>query len=284
MLDISSLAATAVVIGANQILAPVPCLRNEHSIYPTDAARIKDAWNPDVGNPYLLNFQGTLDARGNSLYLPYKNDTITSLRLPIPPPAGVDFFLTANMSGCKLFIDKIVGSNDLIVYHANTLKFPTPAHGSPVNDQSPFANRELDSLHSNAQADYRVAPHNLAPIQVKSLAKPEYYQVGALEEQRKADQGRTLDLIDKNQNPISVPPEFGGGCSIVAYYSGGAWTFYYQTWGSLTYDRPAGVTAIAKNLLTGHWNYVHKARVEGKDHKQKPYKFFKALEYVKFYP
>ena len=92
MLDISSLAATAVVIGANQILAPVPCLRNEHSIYPTDAARIKDTWNPDVGNPYLVNFQGTLDARGHSLYLPYKNDTITSLRLRSHPRRGLIFF------------------------------------------------------------------------------------------------------------------------------------------------------------------------------------------------
>jgi len=60
-------------------------------------------------------FAGVLAATGSAYYLPYNDDKITSVRLPNPPPGGVDFSQTANMSGCKLFIDTITGSPDLTV-------------------------------------------------------------------------------------------------------------------------------------------------------------------------
>jgi hypothetical protein len=95
-------------------------------MYTTTGARINITWTPDLNNPKVKTFAGVLAATGSAYYLPYDDDTITSVRLPNPPPADVDFFLTANMSGCKLFIDTITGSPDLMVYHANT-----HMHGSP---------------------------------------------------------------------------------------------------------------------------------------------------------
>ena len=278
MVDITSLGVATYNIGAPQVIAKVHCLRNEHYMY--TAARIKDVWKTDTSNPVMQKFLGTPDTTGNTLYLPYEDDKITSLRLPIPPPAGVDFFLTANMSGCRFFVDKIIGSNDLMVYHANTHQYASPPH-SAVNYQDPQALSELAGLHSRARGDYAAAPHNLSLVNVADLTKTVYYGVGALAEQRKINQGRTLTEIDANQVKTTVPPEFYGGCSVMGFYTGGAWKFYYQTWGAMSYERPPA--EVIKALLTAHWNYVHKARVEGKDRKRQPHKFFKVLESAKFY-
>ena len=293
MPDIASLGVTAYDIGATQLIASVPCLRNEHYLYrDAQQARISAAWMPDADNPVLHHLQGAQDASGNALYLPYELGKISSVRLPIPPPAGVDWFLTANMSGCKFFIDQLIGSQDLVVYHANTTQYSSPPH-SPANFQDPQAIAALDQLHANARADYAAAPDKLALVSVASLAKGDYYGVGALAEQRKADQGRSLQTVVKvGKGPDDLPvfankeerPEFSGGCSIMGFYSARAWTFYYQTFGTTTYDRPMGPQVIAQKLVTGHWHYVHKARVEGQGHKKTPYKYYEVVEYAQFYP
>jgi hypothetical protein len=265
MPTIVSLGVTPYVVGANQIIANVPLLRGEHYIYTAAGARINAAWNPNPQNPAVKHFQGTANAGGSAYYLPYDDDKITSLRLPVPPPAGVTFFLTANMSGCKFFVDTITGSPDLMVYHANTHQHAAPAHNSPANFQNPAAAGVLTALHTNAQADYagRPAPNNLALVNVASCDKPTYYGGGALAEQRKANHGRTLTL----PGGVVVAPEFFGGCSLMGFYTGGTWHFYYQTWGDVNYERSTEAKVIAKKLFTGQWNYVHKARVEGKKHK-----------------
>ena len=275
MPTISSLGVTTYDIGAPQVIANVLPLRGEHYIYTTNEARIDALWAPDLHDQTVQRFTGKVNLTGTALYLPYEDDKITSLRLPIPPPAGVDFFLTANMSGCKFFIDQIIGSKDLIVYHANTHKHPSAPH-SPVNDQSQPASDELDGFHTRARADYTAAPHNLGVVSLKSLAKPTYYGGGALAEERKARQGRNLtvlkpvgSVLDGTSAHVATPvrPEFHGGCSIMGFYSGGTWSFYYQTWGDVSYDRPTEANVIAKKLLTGHWNYLHKSRTEGSKHR-----------------
>ncbi len=260
---IASLAVNPYVVGANQIINDVAATRGEHKMYDSDDARINITWTPDLKNPKVKMFAGVLAATGSAYYLPYNDNKITSVRLPNPPPGGVDFFLTANMSGCKLFIDTITGSPDLMVYHANTHMHGSPAHNSPVNFQNPLADTELNRLHTMAVADYAglPAPNNLALVNVATLAKPTYYGNGALAETHKANQGRTLTI----PGPTIVTPEFVGGCSVFGFFNGG-WSFYYQTWGDVGYDRPVSTKLVAKALVTGHWNYVHKARVEGARH------------------
>jgi hypothetical protein len=255
---LANLANTAYNIGAPQILANVAPQRGEHKIYTTAAARIDDAWNPNaLATLPLIDFTGTLNAAGNTIYLPYNDDTITSVRLPNPPPAGVDFFLTANMSGCKFFVDTIGGSNDLIVYHANTHQHGSPPHNSPVNSQSGAAVLVLDTMHANAQGDYG----GLVLNNVATCDKTHYYLQGALAEQRKANQGRQLNF----QNQL-VTPEFAGGCSVMGFFTGGHWEFYYQTWGGVNYSRPSGALAVAKDLVTFHWKSVHNLRTKGTSH------------------
>jgi hypothetical protein len=61
-----------------------------------------------------------------------------------------------------------------------------------------------------------------------------------------------------------VAPEFVGDAAFSLF--NGGWSFYYQAWGGVGYDRPVSSKLAAKALFTGHWNYVHKARVEGNKH------------------
>ena len=57
---------------------------------------------------------------GDSIYLPFFADGISSVRLSFPPPAGVDFFYAENLSGYKFFVDRVCITNEVAVYDANT--------------------------------------------------------------------------------------------------------------------------------------------------------------------
>ncbi len=260
---IASLAATPYNVGAPQVINDVRATRGEHKMYQTADARVTITWTPDLNTTGMLNFGAVTDVNGSAYYLPYNDNLITSVRLPNPPPAGVDLFLTANMSGCKLFIDTIAGSADLMLYHANTHINPAPPHNSPANFQHPNAVAELTRLHTHAQNDYGAlpAPNNLALANVAFLEKVTYYGQGTQEELRKFNQGRRLSYAG-----VMVNPEFTGGCSVFGFFNAG-WHFYYQAWGAVDYDRPVTAGKVTKALFTGHWNYVHKARVEGSHHR-----------------
>lgn len=93
--------------------------RGVHTIYTLANSRINLNINPPNANNALARLSGAQSATGNAVYLKYFDEEITSVRLPYPAPAGLVFF-TDNMSGCKFYVDSINGSNDLIVYHANT--------------------------------------------------------------------------------------------------------------------------------------------------------------------
>jgi hypothetical protein len=257
---LNSLANTPYNIGAPQVLVDVTPKRGEHKIYDTANARINETWAVNGTSAVLRDFKPTLNPTGSTIYLPYNDDRITSVRLPNPPPPGVDFFLTANMSGCRLYIDTIAGSNDLIVYHANTHQHGAPAHNSPVNYQSVGASAVLAGLHQRAQADYAAAPYNLVLNNVAELPKVTYYLEGAAMEARKAAQGRFLTY-----HGTVAQPEFAGGVSVMGFYNAG-WRFYYQTWGGVDYTRPSGTKAIAKDLFTFHWKSVHNRRTKGLSH------------------
>ena len=304
-IPIASLAITPYTVGAPQVIPNVAATRGEHKIYtpappalPNTAPRINVTWTPDGTNPRVKVFAGAGNAVGSAYYLPYDTDKITSLRLPDPPPPGVDFFLTANMSGCRFFVDTIAGSADVMVYHANARNTsPAPPH-SPADFQDPLASAELNRLHAAAQGDYALAPYNLVLHNVASLAKATYYGIGALAETRKANAhrrpwvpastpGRTLrvpgppDPVTGQQTTVNVAPEFWGGCSVFGFYNGG-WEFYYQTWGGVEYDRPTGAGVVAKALFTGHWKFLHKLRTEG-GHRGVSNRYNKVVEHAQFY-
>ena len=281
-----------------QIGAPAPVnfvtvLRGEHEVLtptpPTAATatpRISCTWTPDTGNPKVHVLTAVADNNGDTYYLPYDNNKISSMRLPDPPPAGVRYFMTANMSGCKFYVDTITGSADLMVYHANARDTsPAPNH-SPADFQAGAADTELDRLHTAAQADYGAAPYHFALVNAASLAKPQYYGRGALAEQRKAA-SRTLLAAGPGGYAaplLALNPEFWGGCSVIGFYKGG-WRLYYQTWGAVEYERPTieGRKATAKAVVTFHWNHLHKLSKEGNRHAL-DIRYAKVVDQRRFYP
>jgi hypothetical protein len=280
MVPVATLAVTPYNIGAPQVLANVAPLRGEHKIYTAANARIDDAWTANPMGTQMMDFKGTLNAAGNTIYLPYDDDKITSMRLPVPPPPGVNFFLTANMSGCRFIVDSIAGSNDLVVYHANTHAHAAPPHGFPANFQDPGATVVLNTLHHLAQQDYAPAVLNNAII----LSKPAYYNHAAVMEQQKHNRGRRFVYNTGTAvapNVQKARPEFVGGCSVMGFFVGAAWQFHFQTWGDLDYDRPTGAGAVAKDLFTFHWNSIHKLRTLGA-HKGVAFQNMRVVDHAQF--
>jgi hypothetical protein len=275
-------------IGAPNPLAWVNTFRAEHqTLMPTPPAllsttqRVTDTWTPDANNAKVLHL--ALAAGGNTYYLPYDNNKITSMRLPSPPPANCTTFFTANMSGCRFYIDTIGGSADLMVYHANARDTaPSPPH-SAVNLQLAAATNELDRLHTAAQQDFAAPPYNLALVNVGSLAKPAYYAAGHTAEQRKYAT-RTMLYPDGHGGFLPGNPEFWGGCSVIGIYNAG-WRFYYQTWGAVEYDRPQINTPKekAEAIVTFHWNHLIKLKKEGNRHGL-DIRYAEIVDQRRFYP
>lgn len=171
-----------------------------------------------------------IDVNGDTLFLPYAWDTIYSMELPTPAAAtaaGTTSFLTADMSGCKVFVDPIGGGNGaVVVYHANNVANPPPI-GSLPNVETGACTTYLDNLHHQARGYYQAAPQNLnLPLAgAASIAKPQYNLSATVEVQRKQGQGRN--------NVV-----FAGGTMVFGVVHNNKWDFYWVTWGSTEYDRP----------------------------------------------
>lgn len=207
--------------------------RNEHTMYPMAAGEINVAIAAPVPGSVLSTVAGAHNNPGDGVYLKFFGNEITSIRLPNPAGA-LTLFFTDNLSGCKFYVDTITGSNDLIVYHANTT-----AHGpGPIANadfQSPAADAVLDALHTAAQADY--AAQGVVVNGAASCAKPTYFASGGNEERRKALQGRSAQTGPGG-------PQFLGLCSIFGFPVGPTWQFWYQTCGDVSYKRPIGPSSL----------------------------------------
>ena len=230
-------------------------MRGEHRMYATTDCRC------NITLPQFLThwtrINGTKSVGGNAICLPYDNDHISSVRLPHNAAMlGIDFFYTADMSGCKFFVDSIAGSQDLIVYHANSNPPGTGQNQAP-DFQAPGVTTTLNDLHTRAKNDY-----NLTLNDKTSLAKPDYNHEAAQLMLRK--RARVQERQDKLKMDIKKRQlNFGGGTIIVGYPGNAGWQFYYQTWGKITYTRPSGVVSVLTAAFTFHWNYLHKLRTRG---------------------
>ena len=95
--------------------------RTEHTLYPTASSRVNHVVSVPMAGDARRTITGGLNAAGDTIFLKYFDDHITSIVLPTPAPAGVTFFVTDNLTGCRFYVDRITGGgNGLVVYHANT--------------------------------------------------------------------------------------------------------------------------------------------------------------------
>jgi hypothetical protein len=206
--------------------------------------------------------EGERNEGGDAVYLPWEQNHITSIRLEAPLPSGIgaQFFYTANLHGCKFYVDTIKRSNDVVVYHANAIREDPGGRGRLPNDQLPACANKLDELHRLAQRDYG----NIIQKTIIAFGKPHYFK----------DANPLLELKKVRKLPVGVRKrhvDWSGKCFICGYPAGGKWKFYYQTFGEITYERPSGAGNVLLGVLTGHWKYLHKLRTEGKTGTAKPF-------------
>lgn len=215
----------------------------------------------------------TKDAAGDTIYLSYFTNEISSVLLSDPPLAGVTKVTTDNLSGCKVFVDKVGATNNLIFYHANRRADSPPSNQGAVRPALETANAatNLDNLHTAAMAHYAAAPHNLAGVvNVGSINKPTYNQQADAMVVRKTNQGRVrLPGPNDPPDPNRVnAPEWAGGTVVFGFYMAhSGWEIYYQTWGAVEYRRPK--TA------------VHAVRTYGRD---EPLSGFRLVQFGRIYP
>jgi hypothetical protein len=181
----------------------------------------------NVGQPvvsYRIAF--TPSATGDTFFLPFNNNQIHSVALPLNPgPLDVRHVFTANLSGCALFIDTDPVNNLLYFHHANCIgglyNVANPTT-HPPSTQTPAAVGRLTTLHQNGLTWFGWHA-NVVPA--TSLFKSTYYAQLDTEWRRKRSQFR-----------FNV--EAWGGTTAWGFYNGASWEFWYQTFGSMTYSRP----------------------------------------------
>ena len=247
-----------------------------HVIFPTNEARADLAIAaPTPGVDARATLAGPYSATGDTIFLKYFDEEITSIRLPVPPPPGVTLFVTDNLTGCRFYVDQIGANGDLVVHHANTHQHTAGANAD-CDAELPAATLVLDNLHATAVANYALFGLPLLPRAV--CGRPTYFGAGGADERRKHLQGRTQRPLagaaagggggggGGGHAPPPPPlgrPKFMGGCTIAGFPIGGTWQFWYQLWGATDYRRPD--LHPLRAAATFHWNYLHRRRTEGLD-------------------
>lgn len=210
------MAHTAYEVG-NPNLIPVHAA-TPHFAYHTPSARCTTHTTATNMDTQRIDF--VVDPAGDTVFLPYGQGEIHSIRLP-STGAGPVCFITAGMSGCKAFIDTIAGSTDLIVYHANCIG----VGNGLMNVESPALTLALAGQRAAARAYWTVAPHNLVLAAANEFGRAVYGNAAVNEENRKRAQDRA--------NVMYI-----GGTTVIGELVGGYWHFCWQTYGSCMYRRP----------------------------------------------
>jgi hypothetical protein len=212
---------------------PVLGANPTHRIYTAANCRVtlNPVMNHGIGVTGITSLDPQANAVGDTYFLPFATDEICSMLLPTPAAAtaaNIGSFLTTNLSGCKFYVDRVVGGNGaVVVYHANNQGNAPPGNAGglqPTLELGPCT-LHLDQLYNQARNDYIAAPRNLNLLPGGNVSKP-VYNVGAMAEVlRKRGQGRG-------------GVEFTGGTIVFGVANGANWEFYYATYGSTEYDRP----------------------------------------------
>jgi hypothetical protein len=211
--------------------APVigPC--GVHRIY--TAANCRVNLNPTLNHGAGVEGVTSLDPQanpaGDTYFLPFATDEICSMVLPAAVGAAAQSFLTTNLSGCMVYVDRVVGApGSIVVYHANNQANAPAGHlgGQQPTLELPACTTRLNQLYNLARNELTAAPYNLNLLPGGNVAKPAYNAGARTEVMRKTAQGR-----------LNV--EFTGGTIVFGAVNGAQWEIYWATYGSCEYDRPA---------------------------------------------
>src|SRR5207244_4769445 len=132
-----------------------------------------------------------------------------------------------NLSGCRIYIDKVVGTNDLVIYHVNALAsgaYPGPVNPLNMDKETGIRAQALDTQYRNSKAYWTTpAPGPALNLTlVDALGATTYYTSAVKKVQSEQAAGR------RNV-------DFWGGTSLGGDLGAGGWQIYWQTYGDCKY-------------------------------------------------
>lgn len=209
---------------------PAIAAGGDHRHYTAANCRVNlnPTMNVGVGVAGITSLDPAANAAGDTYFLPFATDKICSIVLPAPAAAAAQSFLTTNLSGCMVYVDRVNGvPGSIVVYHANNQTNAPPGHlgGQQPTLQLPACTTRLNQLYVAARGVLAAAPYNLNLAPAGNIDKPAYNFGANAEVLRKTAQNRTN-------------VEFVGGTIVFGVVNGAAWELYWATYGSCEYDRP----------------------------------------------
>lgn len=235
---------TTVSLGNFNGGAFAPVVTGTHRMYTAANCRVNlnPMMNNGVGIAGITSLDPQANPAGDTYFLPFATNEICSFVLPAPGvPGNPQSFLTTNLSGCMIYVDRVQGApGSIVVYHANNEANAPAGHlgGQQPTLELPACTAYLNQLYNQARAHYAAAPHGLVLLPGGNVAKPAYNAGAMAEVNRKIGQHRT-----------SV--EFTGGTIVFGVVNGANWELYWATYGSCEYMRP-------KNAPKGWFGNRHK--------------------------
>ena len=204
--------------------------------YDGNAARVTVTTSPTTAGRTHLAL--ALNPAGDTIFLPFQRNQVHSVYIDMAAAGmgGVTGFLTPNLSGCRIYIDKVVGTNNLVIYHTNAVAigpYIKPGQVAPLNPPDPL---DMD----------KETPARLQALDAQYTTSKAYW-AGA------APAGRALNLtgapglgamtyytsavraVQVGQNAGRTSVDFYGGTSVVGQLVAGAWQIWWQTYGDITY-------------------------------------------------
>ncbi len=227
-----------------------PANTDQHGMVPAGrTCHAADIAHPD-GTGRCVQF-GNPTGADDAVFLPFFQNNICSAVVPGNPASNVNYFFTAEMSGCMILIDQItalpapapagMAVGDFIVYHANAMSRcanrATLLTNPAARANTTARNHMLNTLYAQAVGDYTATP-GFAVARVGLCAQAVYMNVAWAEVDRKRAQGRTN-------------VEFQGDTNVMGIRVGAAWQFWFQTWGWVTYTRPIPSAKLYKGRTKG---------------------------------
>jgi len=243
----------ASLAGTPYEIPPTPAVPRVHTAPPVFAygwnnARVTVATGPSTAGRTKVTL--TLNAAGDTIFLPFQQNEVHSVFIDtaaIVAAGGVTGFLTPNLSGCRIYIDKVVGTNNLVIYHANALAtgpYPGPPTPNPLDMDKETAARAaaLDTQYRNSKA-YWTAPAGPPPrplnlTNVSGLGATTYYT-------------SAVRTVRNEQAAGRANVDFLGGVSVVGELVNGIWQIRWQTYGDCTYTGKTVAGVNMQVLTTG---------------------------------
>lgn len=159
----------------------------------------------------------------NCIYLPFKENKITSIELP--NTSNIELFTTDRLNGCALYICRNVNTNRIVVCHANSIvsgKKEIKNRNDLIQMSPSWQSADTEKALAQMMDDLRESYTTKGKlILLKSLYKQDYFKnIDAA-----SNYFFNLRMIASNN-----ASHFLGGSSVFGIRKNNKWSFYFQTY------------------------------------------------------